>query len=201
MNVSIIGMLHFNKKLDVNNALLRISDSLAFGATARHVYAVVDDAEHKRKLFVKAKNNLATSDNKSLAFRFGVRDVDGFRNPRRESSPRRIVRRVRLAVSGKVELRSSGTDGDGRNGKGVEGCQPLRVWQTWHPWHPCHIVVESRPCPGLAAEECQECQPCHVPMRPLEPVPTAHATSGLSEPDQVDARPISRWRRLFPFRQ
>jgi putative DNA primase/helicase len=75
MNVSIIGMLHFNKKLDVNNALLRISDSLAFGATARHVYAVVDDAEHKRKLFVKAKNNLATSDNKSLAFRFGVRDV------------------------------------------------------------------------------------------------------------------------------
>jgi putative DNA primase/helicase len=30
-NVSIVGMLHFNKKLDVNNALLRISDSLAFG--------------------------------------------------------------------------------------------------------------------------------------------------------------------------
>jgi putative DNA primase/helicase len=75
MQVSIVGMLHFNKKLDVNNALLRISDSLAFGATARHVYAVVDDAEHKRKLFVKAKNNLAIGSNKSLAFRFGVRDV------------------------------------------------------------------------------------------------------------------------------
>ena len=74
-NVSIVGILHFNKKLDVNNALLRISDSLAFGATARHVYAVVDDAEHRRKLFVKAKNNLAIGDDKSLAFRFGQRDV------------------------------------------------------------------------------------------------------------------------------
>jgi putative DNA primase/helicase len=75
MNVSIVGMLHFNKKLDVNNALLRISDSLAFGATARHVYAVVDDAENKRKLFVKGKNNLAIGDNKSLAYRFRERDV------------------------------------------------------------------------------------------------------------------------------
>src|SRR6476620_11114208 len=74
MDVAIIGMLHFNKKLDVNNALLRISDSLAFGDT-RHVYAVVDDAEHKRKLFVKAKNNLAIGDNKSLAYRFRERDV------------------------------------------------------------------------------------------------------------------------------
>jgi putative DNA primase/helicase len=75
MDVSLIGMLHFNKKLDVNNALLRISDSLAFGATARHVYAVVDDAEHKRKLFVKAKNNLAAGDSKSLAYRFREKDV------------------------------------------------------------------------------------------------------------------------------
>lgn len=75
MQVSIIGMLHFNKKLDVNNALLRISDSLAFGATARHVYAVVDDAENERKLFVKAKNNLATGANKALAYRFGAREV------------------------------------------------------------------------------------------------------------------------------
>jgi putative DNA primase/helicase len=73
--MSIVGMLHFNKKLDVNNALLRISDSLAFGATARHVYAVVDDAENKRKLFVKGKNNLAIGNNKSLAYRFGQRDV------------------------------------------------------------------------------------------------------------------------------
>jgi putative DNA primase/helicase len=75
LQVSIVGILHFNKKLDVNNALLRISDSLAFGATARHVYAVVDDAEHKRKLFVKAKNNLAVGDSKSLAYRFSESGV------------------------------------------------------------------------------------------------------------------------------
>jgi len=58
--VSIIGIMHFNKKADVTNAMLRIADSLAYVATARHVYVVVDDAEDKSaRLFVKAKNNLA----------------------------------------------------------------------------------------------------------------------------------------------
>jgi putative DNA primase/helicase len=75
LNVALVGIMHFNKKIDVNSALLRISDSLAFGATARHVYAVVDDAEHKRKLLVKAKNNLAAAGNKTLAYRFATRDV------------------------------------------------------------------------------------------------------------------------------
>jgi hypothetical protein len=73
--VSIVGIMHFNKKTDVTNALLRISDSLAFGATARHVYAVVDDAENKRKLLVKGKNNLAPHDSKALAYGFGAREV------------------------------------------------------------------------------------------------------------------------------
>src|SRR5262249_52389738 len=70
-----VGVMHFNKKTDVTNALLRISDSLAFGAAARHVYAVVDDAENKRKLFVKGKNNLAADNTKALAYGFGIRDV------------------------------------------------------------------------------------------------------------------------------
>jgi len=74
LKVSIMGIMHFNKKIDVTNALLRISDSLAFGAAARHVYAVVDDQEKKRKLFVKGKNNLAP-DTKALAYGFGGRDV------------------------------------------------------------------------------------------------------------------------------
>ena len=72
---SVVGIMHFNKKTDVTNALLRISDSLAFGATARHVYAVVDDAENKRKLLVKGKNNLAPHDTKALAYSFGAREV------------------------------------------------------------------------------------------------------------------------------
>ena len=70
--VSIISVLHFNKKVDVTNALLRVADSLAFGAVARHCYAVVDDPENDRRLLVKAKNNLAP-DTKALAF--GVNTV------------------------------------------------------------------------------------------------------------------------------
>jgi putative DNA primase/helicase len=75
MKVSIIGIMHFNKKIDVTNALLRISDSLAFGATARHVYAAVDDAENQRKLFVRGKNNLASSDKQALAYNFEQKQV------------------------------------------------------------------------------------------------------------------------------
>jgi hypothetical protein len=69
--------MHFNKKIDVTNALLRISDSLAYGATARHVYGVINDAENKRKLVVRAKNNLTvnTAEQTTLAFSFGVREV------------------------------------------------------------------------------------------------------------------------------
>lgn len=76
LQIAIIGVMHFNKKVDITNALLRISDSLAFGAAARHVYAVVNDAENKRKLVVRAKNNLASSQaDQALAFHFGVRPV------------------------------------------------------------------------------------------------------------------------------
>ena len=68
--ISIIGIMHFNKKADVTNAMLRIADSLAYVAAARHVYVVVDDADNDQmRLFVKAKNNLAPDKN---ALRFGV---------------------------------------------------------------------------------------------------------------------------------
>jgi putative DNA primase/helicase len=70
LKVAIVAIMHFNKKLDVTNVLLRISDSVAFGATARHVYAVINDAENKRKLFVKGKNNLAPFEQRALAFTF-----------------------------------------------------------------------------------------------------------------------------------
>ncbi|MGC2079088.1 MAG: AAA family ATPase [Xanthobacteraceae bacterium] len=74
LRVAVVGIMHFNKKTDVTNALLRISDSLAFGAAARHVYAVVDDPENKCKLFARGKNNLAAA-TKALAYSFGVREV------------------------------------------------------------------------------------------------------------------------------
>jgi putative DNA primase/helicase len=65
--VLVLGVMHFNKKSDVDNAMLRISDSLAFAATARHCYVVVDDPGNERRLLVKAKNNLAP-DTRALAF-------------------------------------------------------------------------------------------------------------------------------------
>ena len=55
--------------------MLRISDSLAYGAAARHVYGVVDDTENKRKLVVRAKNNLSCSADKALAYRFTACEV------------------------------------------------------------------------------------------------------------------------------
>ena len=75
LHIAVIGIGHFNKKDDVKSALLRVSDSIAWVAAARHVYAVVDDPENKEcKLFVKAKNNLAR-DTKALRYGMGVKIV------------------------------------------------------------------------------------------------------------------------------
>ena len=46
LSIGLNGIMHFNKKADVSNAMLRIADSLAYVAAARHVYVVVDDAEN-----------------------------------------------------------------------------------------------------------------------------------------------------------
>ena len=74
-HVAIIGIMHFNKNADVTNAMLRIADSLAYVAAARHVYVVVDDVEvEHRRLFVKAKNNLSP-DNSALSYMTGARKV------------------------------------------------------------------------------------------------------------------------------
>jgi hypothetical protein len=75
LHVAVIGIAHFNKKDDIKSALLRVSDSIAYVAAARHVYAVLDDPEDKNsKLFVKAKNNLAR-DTKALRYGMGVKTV------------------------------------------------------------------------------------------------------------------------------
>jgi AAA domain/Primase C terminal 2 (PriCT-2)/Bifunctional DNA primase/polymerase, N-terminal len=75
LHIAVIGIAHFNKKDDIKSALLRVSDSIAYVAAARHVYAVLDDPEDKNsKLFVKAKNNLAR-DTKALRYGMGVRKV------------------------------------------------------------------------------------------------------------------------------
>jgi hypothetical protein len=76
LQIAIIAIMHFNKKTDVTNALLRISNSLAFGGVARHVFSITNDAENERKLMARAKNNIAAKgDNQTLAFRFETREV------------------------------------------------------------------------------------------------------------------------------
>ena len=76
MRVAIITVMHFNKKVDITNALLRISNSLAFVGLPRHAYGVIADNENQRQLFVRAKNNdAAKADNLTLAFHFDVREV------------------------------------------------------------------------------------------------------------------------------
>jgi hypothetical protein len=71
---SIIGVMHFNKKADVKEAMLRIADSLAYVAAARHCYVVVDDVENNRRLFVKPKNNVAT-DMAALSYTIDTKEV------------------------------------------------------------------------------------------------------------------------------
>jgi hypothetical protein len=75
LRVAVLGIMHFNKKIDVTNVLLRISDSLAYGAASRHVYAIINDPDNQRRLFVRGKNNLARHDQKTLAFSIDARDV------------------------------------------------------------------------------------------------------------------------------
>ena len=71
--VAVIGVMHFNKKTDVTNALLRISDSLAFGAVARHVYGVIDDAEKSASYRSSQEQCRRQDQEPDLGYRFGVR--------------------------------------------------------------------------------------------------------------------------------
>jgi len=66
-HVSGVGILHFNKKVDVDNPVLRVADSIAFTAVARHTFVVTDDPENERHLLIKGKNNLAP-DSKALSY-------------------------------------------------------------------------------------------------------------------------------------
>ena len=74
--IAIIAIMHFNKKIDITNALLRISNSLAFGGVARHVFAITKDEANARRLLARAKNNVAKEDdNQTLAFHFNSKHV------------------------------------------------------------------------------------------------------------------------------
>src|SRR5262245_10872058 len=46
--IAIIGIMQFNKKADVTNAMLRIADSLDYVTAARHVYVVMDEPDSQQ---------------------------------------------------------------------------------------------------------------------------------------------------------
>jgi hypothetical protein len=75
MRTAVVGLMHFNKKADVLNMLLRICNSIAFAAAARHAYGVVHDPDTKQQLLVRGKNNIARRDDRALAFRIEAREV------------------------------------------------------------------------------------------------------------------------------
>jgi putative DNA primase/helicase len=80
LDVCVIAVMHFNKKTDVTSALLRLSDSSAYGAAARHVYVTLDDPDNRDGyLLAKAKNNHAPKDQKSIRFTIDgvIVDKDG----------------------------------------------------------------------------------------------------------------------------
>jgi putative DNA primase/helicase len=87
-HVSGVGVLHFNKKVDVDNPVLRVADSIAFTAMSRHTFVVTDDPENERRLLIKGKNNLAP-DTKALSYHIETahgghdhRDGEEIRAPR-----------------------------------------------------------------------------------------------------------------------
>jgi hypothetical protein len=75
LQVAVIAIMHFNKKVDVLNLLLRVCNSIAFTAAARHAFGVVYDADNHRRLLVRGKNNLARRDDRALAFRVDAYEV------------------------------------------------------------------------------------------------------------------------------
>jgi DNA polymerase len=71
LRVAILGIVHFNKKDDVKNAMLRIADSLALPAVARSTYAaLIDPDDPQSRLFLKVKNNNAPADISGLRYTF-----------------------------------------------------------------------------------------------------------------------------------
>lgn len=73
--VTVLGISHLPKNSTAKAAVLAIG-SVAFSAAARSVYLVVPDTEQSgRRLFLRAKNNLAPANVPGLAYRFEVRQV------------------------------------------------------------------------------------------------------------------------------
>lgn len=69
INAAVVAVSHLNKSSG-NDALMRVTGSLAFVAAARAAFLVVKDAQDpERRLFLNLKNNLGPDSGDGLAFR------------------------------------------------------------------------------------------------------------------------------------
>jgi putative DNA primase/helicase len=104
-NVAIVALMHLNKATQMR-ALYRVTGSVAFTAAARSVFAVVEEGETERRLFVPLKMNLAPKPG-ALAFRILGGDV-----PALDWDPDPVPN-----VDVEAALRGPGTDesGESRN--------------------------------------------------------------------------------------
>jgi len=72
--VAIVGVLHLNKKTDVQ-AIYRVSGSIAFTATARVIWYVAEDGENEgRRLLSILKNNISARPKRELGMAYRIED-------------------------------------------------------------------------------------------------------------------------------
>jgi hypothetical protein len=106
LRIAVIAVMHFNKKMDVINALLRICNSIAFAATSRHAYGVIEDPENDRTLMVRAKNNLAAKTGDKVVGVSYRGKTSRHRQAQRQTDPR-AVHRFRGRLCGHHRKRSA----------------------------------------------------------------------------------------------
>jgi AAA domain-containing protein len=116
---AILAIMHFNKKADITNAILRVADSLAYVATSRSTYIAVEDPDNEgAHLFVKAKNNLAPSNVTALRYMIGARNV-GFDKKMNKPIEAPLIlwdnNPVKISATEAIEAAAGGTRGKAKD--------------------------------------------------------------------------------------
>jgi hypothetical protein len=141
---AILAVMHFNKKTDITNAVLRIQDSLAFSAQARSIYIAIEDAENKDAyLFLKAKGNLAPKNLPGLRYRIGVRTVGFDKRLDKDIDAPFVVwdsTPVNITAMEAMEAETGGTRGNAKN----EAEEFLRTRLAAGPVSADDILAEAR---------------------------------------------------------
>ena len=121
-----IGISHFTKGTDGRDPLERVTGSLAFGATARIVFATARDKQSpERMLFIQAKANITRTHDGGFEYQLASAQVDHEGGTLDTS---RIVWGDRLTGrASDILAQAEGTDpGDGKGSKRIEAQELLK---------------------------------------------------------------------------